>query len=539
MDRLVIIEPRLVVLNYEIDEKSSATISLQNVMHTMPVAFKVQSSSPSKYTIKPPYGIIAPLGVASVEITILPQAELPDFVPYSQDKFVVKSVVVPGGKENEIVCPEWFTAKKKQVFSDHGMKVIFVGGAILRKLVAKGCIEDIREVLELDGRLVDLQDEHGCTAMHVAVASGRPEVVPLLLEFMANLEVKNVSYQTALHEAAAHGELLVVELLLARGARTDVTNSLGWTPLHSAVVNGHAEMVRLLAQNRVDLNAVALDGRTALHMAVDERKHACLETLLEKGADVDAKDGTHRDTPLHRAATKGDNKAMDILLKFGAFRLARNKKGRSPADVARAQGHPGFLLLDELSLGDDLRMSSRQGKMEVMQGSLNRGALIDGVDEHGWTALHRAAFRGHVSIVNTLLDEGADVKAKDDAGYTSLHCAIESNHRDVIMLLLQHGALVDERTFSGHTTFDLATLYGYTDIASLLLDWVRARQGAEKGTMNESKLNERGGRSKIRTIQDNLDKNFLVDFATPGKSSLYAKDDVPLSLDRSTLTLTV
>eukprot|EP00250_Pteridium_aquilinum_P030794 c42150_g1_i1 orf=223-435(+) len=70
MDRLIIIEPNPLILKYEIGEKSCASISLKNVMFTMPVAFNVRTSSPSTYTIKPPYGIIAPLGVASVEITV-------------------------------------------------------------------------------------------------------------------------------------------------------------------------------------------------------------------------------------------------------------------------------------------------------------------------------------------------------------------------------------------------------------------------------------------------------------------------------------
>ncbi|KAI5061598.1 hypothetical protein GOP47_0024103 [Adiantum capillus-veneris] len=528
MDRLVIIEPKLLIFKCEIGEKACASFSLRNVMYTMPIAFAVQTSSPTKYIIKPPLGIISPLGTTNVEITAYPLTELPNSLPYCSDKFVVKSVVVPGGKDNEVVSPEWFTAKKKQVFSDHGLRLIFIGGGIVRKLVANGALDELREVLEIDGTLLDVQDEHGCTAMHVAVAMRRPEIVLLLLEFMANLEVKNELCQTALHEAAAHGELLIAELLLARGAATDARNPAGWTPLHSAVMGGHAEMVRLLARNDTDLDAISsVDGRTALHMAVDAGMHSCLEILLENGAHVDANDDEHRETPLHRAAAKGDKKAMEILLQFGANRLARDRKRKTPADIARAKGHPGFLLLDELRLGDDLGMGSRQGRMEAVQETLTRGASIDGADEHGWRSLHRAAFRGHTTVASMLLDEGADVKSKDVEGYTPLHCAIECGHKDMVMLLLQHGALVEDCTVNGQTTVDLATLYGYTDIAELLLNHRGVRQGAGKQVLQE--------RVEKDSVLGTLDATFYVDLSS-SKSSVYAKDGVPSPLNRKSVT---
>lgn len=517
MDRLVIIEPKELVLKYEVGEKSCASISLKNVMCTMPVAFKVQATASAKYTIKPTHGIIPPLGVVGIEITLSPQMELPESVPYSQDKFLVKSVVVPGGKDNEPVSLDWFTARRKQVFSDHGMRVIFIGGGILRKLVANGSMEDIREVLEFDGKLVDSQDEHGCTAMHIAVASRRPELVPLLLEFMADLEVKNESGQTALQEAAACGEVLIAELLLSRGARVDARNSSGWTPLYSAVVGGHAEVVSLLAEKGADVNAAASDGRTAVYMAVEAGRHACLDILLERGADMDAKGGTDREVPLHRAAAKGDNKAMELLLRYGASREVTNKRGKTPADVARALGQPGFLLLDELSLGDDLRRASRQGRIEAVQQSLTRGAPLDGEDDHRWTALHRAAFRGHVAIVSALLEEGADVESKDDAGYTPLHCATEAGHKDIVVLLLKHGTPVNARCSSGHSVFDLATLFGHAGIISLLLDWGGSREMTDKGMNDESSFSQDPDTTTNGGVSY-LDKTSFLNLTTPQSS---------------------
>ncbi|KAF2179667.1 ankyrin, partial [Zopfia rhizophila CBS 207.26] len=55
---------------------------------------------------------------------------------------------------------------------------------------------------------------------------------------------------------------------------------------------------------------------------------------------------------------------------------------------------------------------------------------------HGWTALHRAAERGHRAVARLLIVEGkADVNAKDGHGRTALHWATQRGHEAVVRLL--------------------------------------------------------------------------------------------------------
>ena len=68
---------------------------------------------------------------------------------------------------------------------------------------------------------------------------------------------------------------------------------------------------------------------------------------------------------------------------------------------------------------------------------------IDAVDEHGWTALHRAAQKGDVGEVERLLASGALVDARSAAlnlFTTPLIVAARHNRFDVVRLLLSHGA---------------------------------------------------------------------------------------------------
>ncbi|CAN1173262.1 Protein VAPYRIN [Linum perenne] len=103
----------------------------------MSVAFRIQALNRSRYSIKPQSGVISPLAVQAIEITYLlpPDLSVSEKFPYSDDSFLLHNVIVPGAtmKDIESVLNDWFTARKKQVFQDSGLKVMFVGGPVLAR----------------------------------------------------------------------------------------------------------------------------------------------------------------------------------------------------------------------------------------------------------------------------------------------------------------------------------------------------------------------------------------------------------------------
>jgi ankyrin repeat protein len=101
---------------------------------------------------------------------------------------------------------------------------------------------------------------------------------------------------TALHIAAATYRTEIVEELLARGADVRARNRLGAEPLHAAVVgmpgsptwNPHAQeatIVRLINAG-ADPNALDKFGVAPLHRAVRTRCAAAVRALLACGADA-------------------------------------------------------------------------------------------------------------------------------------------------------------------------------------------------------------------------------------------------------------
>ncbi|XP_027353033.1 ankyrin-3-like [Abrus precatorius] len=479
MDRLIRVDPsNTVPIRVEPGQKCHGEITLRNVMYTMPVAFRLQPLIKTRYTVKPQSGIISPLATLTIEILYhLPQgSNLPHSFPHSEDSFLLHSVVVPGAtiKEPssmfESVPSDWFTPKKKQVFIDSGIKVIFVGSLILAQLVSHGSMDEIREVLEHSDpswKPVDSVDPQGHTLLHLAISQSRPDLVQLLLEFKPDIEATNRSGSTPLEAACSSGEALIVELLLAHKATTERTESSPLGPIHLAAREGHVEILRLILLKGAKVDSLTKDGNTALHLAVLEGKRECVKLLLANAARTDIRNSRDGDTPLHIAATSGDENMVKLLLQKGANKDVRNMLGKTAYDVAAENGHVG--IFDALRFGDSLCVAARKGEVRSIQRLIESGAVVNGRDQHGWTALHRACFKGRIDAVRALLEKGVDVDAKDEEGYTALHCAVESGHADVAELLVKKGVDVEARTNKGVSALQIAESLHYVGITRLLL----------------------------------------------------------------------
>lgn len=268
MNRLISLEPsNLVAIRIEAGQKCHGQLTLRNVMYTMPVAFRLQPLIKTRYSVKPQSGIIAPLEKITVEIIyhLPPGSTLPDSFPHSDDSFLLHSVVVPGAATKDYsatydaVPSDWFTTKKKQLFTDSGIKIIFVGAPILARLVTDGLMEEVREVLERSDpswEAADSVDSDGQSLLHLAIVQGRPDLVQLILEFGPDLEAQSRSGCSPMEAASEAGEALIVEILLARKACCERSENSSLGPIHLAARNGHVEVLRLLILKGANVDAL-------------------------------------------------------------------------------------------------------------------------------------------------------------------------------------------------------------------------------------------------------------------------------------------
>ena len=93
-------------------------------------------------------------------------------------------------------------------------------------------------------------------------------------------------------------------------------------------------------------------------------------------------------------------------------------------------------------------------------------------DEHGGTALHRAAVNGFALCAKEILRVEPTVVDVTDttAGNAALHYACAYGHNAVVDVLLRLHARVDTPNAKGNTPLHLAAMEGRTMCAQLLLD---------------------------------------------------------------------
>eukprot|EP00249_Psilotum_nudum_P024120 c29099_g1_i1 orf=3-1127(-) len=372
MDRLLVAKSKEIRLNFEIGKKAFAKVELRSLMHTMPVAFKVFTTAPTKYGVRPHVAIIPPLGETYFDVVMYRQQRLPESIPFSCDMFFVKSILCPTGKASEKELNHLFCTVNSPVFTDASIRVIFTGGQILRYLATLECLESLKSVEEvLKDVNVNDEDKQGRTALYLASARGNYWMVNVLLEAGSNVSVKNKLGLTPLLEAASGGCWDIVKILLRAGADIEARNASGQAALHIAASLGRLEVLKLLLDEGSDKHARDNHGRTPLHAAVAARHLKALTVLLQSGVDTDKRccDGW---TALHYAAADGNHDAVELLLEHGANANIRNNKKKTPFDLAVENGQS--LLLDVLHLQKLLQKAAREGNVTEVTSYLSLDA---------------------------------------------------------------------------------------------------------------------------------------------------------------------
>ncbi|CAN4099487.1 unnamed protein product [Withania somnifera] len=121
---LLQIEPVELQFPFELKKQISCSMQLTNKSDNY-VAFKVKTTNPKKYCVRPNTGIVMPQSAGEVTVTMQAQKEAPPDMQ-CKDKFLLQSVVARPGATAKDITPEMFNKDSRNYVEDRKLKVVYV-----------------------------------------------------------------------------------------------------------------------------------------------------------------------------------------------------------------------------------------------------------------------------------------------------------------------------------------------------------------------------------------------------------------------------
>uniref|UniRef100_A0A669E918 CASK interacting protein 2 n=1 Tax=Oreochromis niloticus TaxID=8128 RepID=A0A669E918_ORENI len=219
----------------------------------------------------------------------------------------------------------------------------------------------------------------------------------------------NINYQdsdgfSALHHAALTGTIELLSLLLEAQATVDIKDINGMRPLHYAAWQGKADSVLLLLRAGASVNSPSNDGQIPLHLSAQYGHYEVSEMLLQ-----------HQSNPCFM--NKAKKTPLDLACEFGRLKVTQLLLSSNMV-AALLEGERGNGSLDSPST-TPLHLAARNGHKDIIKLLLKAGIDTNRATKAG-TSLHEAALYGKTDVVRLLLDAGINVNMRNTYNQTAL-----------------------------------------------------------------------------------------------------------------------
>eukprot|EP00047_Mylnosiga_fluctuans_P023573 m.141278 g.141278 ORF g.141278 m.141278 type:complete len:1270 (+) comp9634_c0_seq3:96-3905(+) len=285
---------------------------------------------------------------------------------------------------------------------------------------------------------INAVDTDGNTPLHVCCRGNNERVVKSLLFWHTppDLNLTNARGDTPLHLASQHGFGAIVVQLLNYHADVTIRNIRGQTPVQAATNPAVRTVLRHYEESGEVLDSL-------LNKATPSSSPALRVELKAPPRAKDSESQNKHNFKLLLSAIEDD----DIEL----FKFRLGDMCHPLCQCERCQGAAVSLVVQSpglLSAADDegrtcLHMAVLLGRVDVVAILLDRRAPIEARTNLGLTPLHLACQYNRVEILKMLIAAGANVDELDHAGNTPTHIACASGHAPCVDAMLRNGAEVN------------------------------------------------------------------------------------------------
>jgi ankyrin repeat protein len=143
-------------------------------------------------------------------------------------------------------------------------------------IARKGTVEEMKKLIEDNRSLVNTPNNAGFSPLIIATYSSNLYVAKYLLNI-----VEDINYQspegTVLMAAIMRNNIEMVHLLLEKKANIEITNDNGVTPLMLALQFKYIEIIKLLLKNNANKTAIDKEGKTTFEYAVATKEDTIIQ----------------------------------------------------------------------------------------------------------------------------------------------------------------------------------------------------------------------------------------------------------------------